>query len=161
MTSWLPSFGGLMRRSRSEVTVNDCTPRNPTALSLAQHMSLDLGCMPDLDGQSESLRNEDIQMLEGKLPPRLVGASWRAVFSTSHHGFSLRSLYRKFQSERPGSAGDRGHRWFSFRGSSLESNQRERTLLRDRREFSVHLQTSLELLSLGGRQSDVRTRDFL
>ena len=28
---------------------------------------------------------------------RLVGACWRPVFSTSHHGFSLRSLYRKFQ----------------------------------------------------------------
>jgi hypothetical protein len=63
-------------------------------------MSLDLDYMPDLQGESESLRHEDIHMLGGKLPPRLVGASWRPVFRTSHHGFSLRSLYRKFQNER-------------------------------------------------------------
>jgi len=100
MTSWLPSFGGLMRRSRSEVTVNDCSPRNPpSALAIAQHMSLDLDCMPELEGESESLRDEDIQLLGERLPPRLVGARWKAVFSTSQHGFSLRSLYRKFQGE--------------------------------------------------------------
>ena len=32
---------------------------------------------------------------------RLVGARWKSVFSTSQHGFSLRSLYRKFQVHQP------------------------------------------------------------
>ena len=31
----------------------------------------------------------------------MVGARWKSVFSTSHHGFSLRSLYRKFQVHQP------------------------------------------------------------
>ena len=77
---------------------------------------------------------------------RLVGACWRPVFSTSHHGFSLRSLYRKFQVfakcpsaanpgflvvllsyllgwMRPRPSGDWRHWWLSFWSTSLQPNQ--------------------------------------
>jgi len=95
MTSWLPSsLGGLMKRSRSEVAVSSSN-RPPAAALLAQHMSLDCESPPEIEGESECLRAEDILRLGEHLPPRLVGSTWRPVFATSSHGFSLGSLYRK------------------------------------------------------------------
>ena len=35
--------------------------------------------------------------MANKLPARAEGYSWSLVFSTSQHGFSLNSLYRKMQ----------------------------------------------------------------
>lgn len=92
MTSWLPSFPGL-RRSRSEVGVSSQRSNNNSLPS--QHLSLDLDCLPEVDGESESLREEDIRRIGEALPARLVGANWRLVFATATHGFSLGTLYRK------------------------------------------------------------------
>lgn len=36
-----------------------------------------------------------IQNMYKKLPARAQGYAWKLVFSTSQHGFSLNSLYRK------------------------------------------------------------------
>jgi len=98
MTSWMPSFSGLMKRSKSEVTVS--TPRGSSHPKISQQaLSLDLDCLPEVEGESESLRLEDIRRLGECLPSRLVGCAWRQVFCTDRHGFSLGSLYRKFQEE--------------------------------------------------------------
>lgn len=37
------------------------------------------------------------EKLANQLPARAEGYSWSLVFSTSQHGFSLNSLYRKMQ----------------------------------------------------------------
>ncbi|XP_055715383.1 oxidation resistance protein 1 isoform X8 [Phlebotomus papatasi] len=51
--------------------------------------------IPDLVGQTEILTEEHREKLCGHLPARAEGYSWSLVFSTSQHGFSLNSLYRK------------------------------------------------------------------
>lgn len=51
--------------------------------------------IPDLIGQTEILSEEHREKLCGHLPARAEGYSWSLVFSTSQHGFSLNSLYRK------------------------------------------------------------------
>ncbi|XP_062565724.1 oxidation resistance protein 1 isoform X3 [Armigeres subalbatus] len=51
--------------------------------------------IPDLIGQTEILSEEHREKLCGHLPARAEGYSWSLVFSTSLHGFSLNSLYRK------------------------------------------------------------------
>lgn len=87
-----------MRRSRSEVVVSNTSKSAPTSI-LAQQLSLDLDCVPEVDCDSDTLREEDIRRISKNFPARLIGANWRLVFSTSKHGFSLGSLYRKFQGE--------------------------------------------------------------
>ena len=106
-SSWLPSFGGLMRRSRSEVVMpstSSTSPRREEQVSsidklLQQHLSLDLDRSPEVEGESSILGQEDVRRLGEGLPGRLIGTTWRLVFSTDSHGFSLKSLYRKFQAE--------------------------------------------------------------
>uniref|UniRef100_A0A6B2EEC0 Oxidation resistance protein 1 n=1 Tax=Phlebotomus kandelakii TaxID=1109342 RepID=A0A6B2EEC0_9DIPT len=51
--------------------------------------------IPDLVGQTEILTEEHREKLCGHLPARAEGYSWSLVFSTSQHGFSINSLYRK------------------------------------------------------------------
>lgn len=51
--------------------------------------------IPDLVGQTEILSEEHREKLCAHLPARAEGYSWSLVFSTSLHGFSLNSLYRK------------------------------------------------------------------
>ncbi|KAG5680738.1 hypothetical protein PVAND_010228 [Polypedilum vanderplanki] len=51
--------------------------------------------IPDLIGTTEILSEEHREKLCGHLPARAEGYSWSLVFSTSQHGFSLNSLYRK------------------------------------------------------------------
>jgi len=87
-----------MRRSRSEVAVSNTSRSVPNSL-LAQQLSLDIDCLPEVRGDSESLREQDFRRLGECLPARLMGSDWRLVFSTGCHGFSLGSLYRKFQRE--------------------------------------------------------------
>ena len=96
MTSWISSFGGILRRSHSEAEVLNTTK------SLAhqqKQLSLDLDCLPEIDGESEILKPEDITRLSDFLPPRIIGTGWKLIFSTSLHGFSLGSLYRRCQQD--------------------------------------------------------------
>lgn len=100
MTSWLPSFGGMLRRSRSEAETLQGAARVRGGEGLiTQQLSLELDSLPELEGESHILREEDIGRLGESLPARLIGASWRLVFSTEEHGFSLASVYRKFREE--------------------------------------------------------------
>ena len=90
----MPSFGGILKRSRSEAEVLSSTK---SLTHQGKQLSLDLDCLPEIDGESEILRHEDIQRLSDSLPPRIIGTGWRLIFTTSLHGFSLASLYRKCQ----------------------------------------------------------------
>lgn len=53
--------------------------------------------IPELIGQTEILSEEHREKLCAHLPARAEGYSWSLVFSTSQHGFSINSLYRKMQ----------------------------------------------------------------
>ncbi|KAF6203947.1 hypothetical protein GE061_002285 [Apolygus lucorum] len=58
--------------------------------------SLDLEAfIPELRGTTEILTEEHRKQLSRHLPARAEGYTWTLVFSTSQHGFSLNSLYRK------------------------------------------------------------------
>ncbi|XP_069751321.1 nuclear receptor coactivator 7 isoform X2 [Narcine bancroftii] len=50
---------------------------------------------PVLQGKSCLMESSHIEKISQCLPPRTVGHPWRLAFSTSSHGFSLKSLYRK------------------------------------------------------------------
>lgn len=51
--------------------------------------------VPDLVGITEILSDEHREQLCRHLPARAEGYLWTLVFSTSQHGFSLNSMYRK------------------------------------------------------------------
>lgn len=51
--------------------------------------------VPDLIGTTEILSEEHREQLCRHLPARAEGYQWTLVFSTSQHGFSLNSMYRK------------------------------------------------------------------
>ncbi|XP_016837980.1 oxidation resistance protein 1 isoform X4 [Nasonia vitripennis] len=51
--------------------------------------------IPDLVGTTEILSDEHREHLCRHLPARAEGYLWTLVFSTSQHGFSLNSMYRK------------------------------------------------------------------
>lgn len=51
--------------------------------------------VPDLIGTTEILSDEHREQLCRHLPARAEGYAWTLVFSTSQHGFSLNSMYRK------------------------------------------------------------------
>lgn len=58
--------------------------------------SLDIDLSPpDLVGKTEILTEEHREALCRHLPARAEGYAWTLVFSTSQHGFSLNSMYRK------------------------------------------------------------------
>lgn len=95
MTSWMPSLGGFLRRSRSEGEVLGGSSGN----NVIKQISLDLEVLPEVEGESEVLRSEDILRLSDVLPPRIIGTGWRLVFSTTCHGYSLATLYRKMELE--------------------------------------------------------------
>lgn len=50
---------------------------------------------PDLVGSTEILTDYHRECLFRHLPARAEGYPWTLVFSTSQHGFSLNSMYRK------------------------------------------------------------------
>lgn len=52
---------------------------------------------PDLIGTSEVFTMEHREKLCSVLPARAQGYMWQLTFSTSQHGFSLASMYRKMQ----------------------------------------------------------------
>ncbi|KAF6721802.1 TLD domain-containing protein 2 [Oryzias melastigma] len=45
--------------------------------------------------KSQILEESHVRELNKELPPRTVGHSWQLTYSTSRHGASLKSLYRK------------------------------------------------------------------
>ncbi|XP_012678286.2 nuclear receptor coactivator 7 [Clupea harengus] len=47
--------------------------------------------------QSRILEASHVRELASELPPRTVGYTWHLAYSTSRHGFSLKSLYRKLR----------------------------------------------------------------
>lgn len=58
--------------------------------------SLDVDLQPpDLIGTTEILTDEHRECICRHLPARAEGYVWTLVFSTSQHGFSLNSMYRK------------------------------------------------------------------
>lgn len=59
-----------------------------------QGLSLELDMIPELEGESEILSEQLIARLADHLPARIIGTTWRLLFSTETHGFSLSSLYR-------------------------------------------------------------------
>lgn len=50
---------------------------------------------PDLVGTTEILTDHHRENLCRHLPARAEGYAWTLIFSTSQHGFSLNSMYRK------------------------------------------------------------------
>jgi len=98
MSSWLSSIGipSILKRSRSDAEMM----MTPTRPSLQNKPSLDIESLPEVDGESEILRLEEINYLSNQLPPRIIGSDWKLTYSTSKHGFSLANVYRKFQNER-------------------------------------------------------------
>ena len=59
-------------------------------------LSLDTAAeTPELQGDTEILSEELVARLSDNLPARLIGNDWRLIYSTSTHGFSLSSLYRR------------------------------------------------------------------
>ncbi|XP_039295641.1 nuclear receptor coactivator 7 isoform X3 [Nilaparvata lugens] len=62
--------------------------------SSAASLDLDLS-LPDLNGVTEILTEDHRKQLCRHLPARAEGYVWTLVFSTSQHGFSLNSMYRK------------------------------------------------------------------
>ncbi|XP_026466263.1 nuclear receptor coactivator 7-like isoform X2 [Ctenocephalides felis] len=68
------------------------------ALYATPNVSLDVDLpIPELVGHTEILTEEHREKLCGHLPARAEGYMWSLVFSTSQHGFSLNSMYRKMQ----------------------------------------------------------------
>ncbi|XP_034940004.1 oxidation resistance protein 1 isoform X14 [Chelonus insularis] len=66
------------------------------ALYANSAISLDVDVIvPDLVGTTEILSDEHREQLCRHLPARAEGYLWTLVFSTSQHGFSLNSMYRK------------------------------------------------------------------
>lgn len=65
--------------------------------------SLDIELQPpDLIGTTEILSDYHRECLCRHLPARAEGYAWTLIFSTSQHGFSLNSMYRKmFKLESP------------------------------------------------------------
>ncbi|CAL4062975.1 unnamed protein product, partial [Meganyctiphanes norvegica] len=58
--------------------------------------SLDLEVfLPEILGETEIITDHVRKSMYKKLPARAQGYSWKLVFSTAQHGFSLNSLYRK------------------------------------------------------------------
>ena len=117
MTSWIPNISGFLRRSRStnEVTsyyyllafatycifqveafnhrslAHEARP----PLTHVTALSLDSVEEPELVGETEILDSDLVRSLSENLPSRLVGSDWRLIYSTSSHGFSLSSFYRR------------------------------------------------------------------
>uniref|UniRef100_A0A1B6DNH2 Oxidation resistance protein 1 n=1 Tax=Clastoptera arizonana TaxID=38151 RepID=A0A1B6DNH2_9HEMI len=86
-------FGDLTKESWEVLSMSEEIRR---ALYASSAGSLDLElCIPDLVGVTEILSEDHRKQLCRHLPARAEGYVWTLVFSTSQHGFSLNSMYRK------------------------------------------------------------------
>ncbi|XP_054273068.1 nuclear receptor coactivator 7-like isoform X3 [Macrosteles quadrilineatus] len=92
------------RRGSDDDDIADLTRESWEVLSMSEELrralyassSLDLElCLPDLNGVTEILSEDHRKSLCRHLPARAEGYVWTLVFSTSQHGFSLNSMYRK------------------------------------------------------------------
>jgi hypothetical protein len=63
--------------------------------SAAGSFDIDVFGLPELVGASEILADPHRARLVRHLPARAEGYPWTLVFSTSLHGFSLNSMFRK------------------------------------------------------------------
>jgi len=100
MTSWIPNISGFLRRSRSTNEVEAFNHRSLAhearpPLTHVTALSLDSVEEPELIGETEILDTDLVRSLSENLPSRLVGSDWRLIYSTSSHGFSLSSFYRR------------------------------------------------------------------
>ncbi|XP_046967385.1 TLD domain-containing protein 2 isoform X11 [Vanessa cardui] len=94
-------------RSGSTGDVSDITRESWEVLSMSDELrralyssgaSVDMEFSPpDLIGTSEIFTMEHREKLCSVLPARAQGYMWSLAFSTSQHGFSLASMYRKMQ----------------------------------------------------------------
>ncbi|XP_046967320.1 oxidation resistance protein 1 isoform X4 [Vanessa cardui] len=98
---------GQKERSGSTGDVSDITRESWEVLSMSDELrralyssgaSVDMEFSPpDLIGTSEIFTMEHREKLCSVLPARAQGYMWSLAFSTSQHGFSLASMYRKMQ----------------------------------------------------------------
>jgi hypothetical protein len=100
MSSWFSnlSLSSVMKRSQSDAGLAMTPVPRHTVVQATP--SFDLECVPEVVGESEILRMDEILFLGNNLPARVLGADWRLCYSTSMHGYSLGNVYRKFQQER-------------------------------------------------------------
>ncbi|XP_022824983.1 oxidation resistance protein 1 isoform X16 [Spodoptera litura] len=94
-------------RTGSTGDVSDLTRESWEVLSMSDELrralyssgaSIDMEFSPpDLIGTSEIFTMEHREKLCSVLPARAQGYMWQLAFSTSQHGFSLASMYRKMQ----------------------------------------------------------------
>ncbi|XP_017753687.1 PREDICTED: nuclear receptor coactivator 7 isoform X4 [Eufriesea mexicana] len=93
-------------RSQDSDEISDLTRESWEVLSMSEELrralytnsavSIDNDVIvPDLVGTTEILSDEHREQLCRHLPARAEGYLWTVVFSTSQHGFSLNSMYRK------------------------------------------------------------------
>ncbi|XP_037079440.1 TLD domain-containing protein 2-like [Pollicipes pollicipes] len=72
----------------------DASGENPAARGL-ESPGLGMALVPDLVGRTEIVTDEMASCVYKLLPARVEGHPWNLLFSTSEHGFSLKSLYRR------------------------------------------------------------------
>ncbi|XP_076659747.1 TLD domain-containing protein mustard isoform X19 [Halictus rubicundus] len=91
-----PRLGYLFQQSSRMLSVLSMSEEVRRALYANSAISLDNEVIvPDLVGNTEILSDEHREQLCRHLPARAEGYLWTLVFSTSQHGFSLNSMYRK------------------------------------------------------------------
>uniref|UniRef100_A0A8D8UG31 Oxidation resistance protein 1 n=1 Tax=Cacopsylla melanoneura TaxID=428564 RepID=A0A8D8UG31_9HEMI len=82
--------------SSDSTTIEELPMCDELRRALYSNPSLDLDLfLPDLNGATEIVTEDHRKQLCRHLPARAEGYTWTLVFSTSQHGFSLSSLYRK------------------------------------------------------------------
>ncbi|KAE8749275.1 hypothetical protein FOCC_FOCC003982 [Frankliniella occidentalis] len=90
-----PASGGSASMASALVSMSEELRR---ALYATNSASFDFEFLvPDLVGVTEILTEDHRKELCRHLPARAEGYVWTLVFSTSQHGFSLNSMYRKMQ----------------------------------------------------------------
>ncbi|XP_015113719.1 oxidation resistance protein 1 isoform X5 [Diachasma alloeum] len=98
--------GESVEESKTGDEISELTRESWEVLSMSEELrralyansaiSLDIDVIvPDLVGTTEILKDEHRESLCRHLPARAEGYLWTLVFSTSQHGFSLNSMYRK------------------------------------------------------------------